>query len=66
MLLDGTMRKDLLLNRFSFDSIMNLPITEKEFKYILEKVKHNTSLYNKLWSHWFVTKNTRKSENGFS
>jgi hypothetical protein len=30
---------------------MNLPITEKELEFILEKIKHNTQLYNKLWSH---------------
>ncbi len=32
---------------------MNLPITEKEFEFILEKIKHNTQLHNKLWSYWF-------------
>ena len=32
---------------------MNLPINEKELEFILEKIKHNTQLYNKLWSHWF-------------
>jgi hypothetical protein len=32
---------------------MDLPITEKEFKQILEKVKGNQQLYNKLWSFWF-------------
>ena len=32
---------------------MDLPITENEFKYILEKIKENRQLYNKLWSFWF-------------
>jgi len=32
---------------------MDLPITESEFNYILEKVKANKQLYNKLWSYWF-------------
>jgi hypothetical protein len=32
---------------------MELPITENEFKYILEKVKSNQKLYNKLWAYWF-------------
>jgi len=35
---------------------MNLPISEKEFKYILEKVKGDHQLYNKLWSFWFKYK----------
>jgi hypothetical protein len=35
---------------------MNLPITEKEFKYILEKIKENQQLYSKLWSFWFQHK----------
>ena len=32
---------------------MELPINEKEFKYILEKIRGNNHLYNKLWSFWF-------------
>ena len=32
---------------------MNLPITETEFNYILEKVKSNKQLYTKLWTYWF-------------
>lgn len=32
---------------------MNLPITETEFNYILEKVKSNKQLYAKLWTYWF-------------
>jgi hypothetical protein len=35
---------------------MDLPITEPEFTYILEKVKTNKPLYNKLWSYWFKLK----------
>jgi hypothetical protein len=35
---------------------MNLPITESEFKYILNIVKSNTQLYNKLWAYWFKLK----------
>ena len=38
---------------------MDLPITEKELEFILEKVKHNTELYNKLWSYWFKMKTKR-------
>jgi hypothetical protein len=38
---------------------MNLPITEKELEFILEKIKHNTQLYNKLWSHWFKMQKTK-------
>jgi hypothetical protein len=36
-----------------FDDIMDLPINEKEFKYILDKIKGNQQLYSKLWSFWF-------------
>ncbi len=32
---------------------MELPINEKEFKYILEKIKGNNQLYSKLWTFWF-------------
>jgi hypothetical protein len=32
---------------------MNLPINESEFNYILEVVKSNKQLYNKLWAYWF-------------
>jgi hypothetical protein len=32
---------------------MELPITEKEFKYIMESIKGNIQLYNKLWTYWF-------------
>ena len=32
---------------------MDLPITEIELKYILEKVKSNKQLYNKLWTYLF-------------
>jgi hypothetical protein len=35
---------------------MNLPINESDFTYILEKVKTNKQLYNKLWSYWFKLK----------
>ena len=35
---------------------MELPINEKEFKYILEKIKGNNQLYSKLWSFWFKYK----------
>lgn len=35
---------------------MNLPITKSEFKYILEAVKSNKQLYNKLWTYWFNLK----------
>ena len=38
---------------------MELPITEKDLKFILEKVKYNTQLYNKLWSHWFKMQTTK-------
>ena len=38
---------------------MNLPITEKELNFILEKIKHNKELYNKLWSYWFKIKTTK-------
>jgi hypothetical protein len=37
---------------------MDLPITEKELEFILAKIKHNTQLYNKLWSYWFKIKTT--------
>jgi hypothetical protein len=40
---------------------MNLPITESDFNYILESVKSNKQLYNKLWSYWF---NLNKQKNG--
>jgi hypothetical protein len=32
---------------------MELPITEKEFKYIMESIKGNKQLYDKLWTYWF-------------
>jgi len=36
---------------------MELPITDSEFDYILELVRHkNPQLYNKLWSHKFNLK----------
>ena len=35
---------------------MNLPITNKELEFILEKIKHNTQLYNKLWAYQFKLK----------
>jgi hypothetical protein len=38
---------------------MELPITEKELEFILEKIKHNTQLYNKLWTYWFKLKTTK-------
>jgi hypothetical protein len=40
---------------------MELPITEKDLKFILGKVKHNTELYNKLWSYWFKMQTTNKN-----
>ena len=40
---------------------MNLPITEKDLKFILEKVKHNKELYNKLWSYYFKMQTTNKN-----
>ena len=46
------MRKKLHLILSSLSDIMNLPISEKELKYILERVKENRKLYNKLWSFW--------------
>jgi hypothetical protein len=38
---------------------MELPINEKELSFILEKIKHNTQLYNKLWSYWFKIQTTK-------
>lgn len=35
---------------------MEIPITEKEYKFIIESVKYNKELYNKLWAHWFQLK----------
>lgn len=35
---------------------MNLPISKSEFKYILEAVKSNKQLHNKLWTYWFNLK----------
>ena len=32
---------------------MNLPITESEFNYILQVIKSNKQLYNKLWTYLF-------------
>jgi phage-related protein len=52
MLSGGMMRKKLHLILSSLSDIMNLPISEKELKYILERVKENRKLYNKLWSFW--------------
>lgn len=38
---------------------MDLPITDKEFEFILKSVKHNIQLYNKLWAYWFNYKYQR-------
>ena len=46
---------------YIFEWFMNLPITESDFNYILESVKSNKQLYNKLWSYWF---NLNKQKNG--
>jgi len=35
---------------------MNIPITEKDYKYIMESVKSNKKLYDKLWTYWFNLK----------
>jgi len=56
MLLDGLTKKKLHLILSLNNGKMNLPISEKEFKYILEKVKGDHQLYNKLWSFWFKYK----------
>ena len=40
---------------------MELPITEKDLKFILEKVKHNKELYDKLWSYCFKMQTTNKN-----
>lgn len=40
---------------------MNLPITEKELEFILRKVRHNTELYNKLWTYWFKLQTTNNN-----
>lgn len=39
---------------------MEMPITEKEYEFIMEAVKHNTQLYNKLWTHWFHLKHRKE------
>jgi hypothetical protein len=42
---------------------MELPITEKELKYIMEEVKYkNKPLYNKLWSYKFALKYKKDNE----
>jgi hypothetical protein len=56
MRLGGTPKNKQHLILFLFDTIMDLPISEKEFKYILEKIKQDQQLYNKLWSFWFQYK----------
>jgi hypothetical protein len=53
MRLGGTPKNKQHLILSLFDTIMDLPISEKEFKYILEKIKENQQLYSKLWSFWF-------------
>jgi hypothetical protein len=53
MLLGGLTKKKLHLILSLNDGKMDLPVTEKEFKYILDKVKGDQQLYNKLWSFWF-------------
>ena len=40
--------------------MINLPITENEYKYIMESVKSNKQLYSKLWSYWFNYKYQKK------
>lgn len=56
MQLGGPLKRNQHLILSSFDDKMDLPINEKEFKYILEKIKGNPELYNKLWSFWFQYK----------
>lgn len=36
--------------------LTNLPISETEYKYIMEKVKDDKNLYNKLWTYLFRVK----------
>ena len=56
MQLVGSLNAELHLNLSLNSAKMDLPITEKEFKYILEKIKADQQLYNKLWSFWFQYK----------
>ena len=56
MLSGGMTKKKLHLILSLNSGKMNLPINETEFKYILEKIKGNQQLYNKLWSFWFKYK----------
>jgi hypothetical protein len=41
---------------YIFEWFMNIPITEKDYKYIMESVKSNKKLYDKLWTYWFNLK----------
>ena len=36
--------------------LTKLPISEREYKYIMEKVKDDKNLYSKLWTHLFRVK----------
>lgn len=36
--------------------LTKLPISEREYKYIMEKVKDNKDLYSKLWTYLFKIK----------
>jgi hypothetical protein len=63
MLLVGHLKKNQHLIHFSFDSIMEVPITEKELDKIIEILKNTNEkdLYSKLWSFKF----NQKQKNGF-
>jgi hypothetical protein len=54
MQLDGIGKKQSHLILFSVDGMMQIPITEKEFQYIIKELKYkNKFLYDKLWSYKF-------------
>jgi hypothetical protein len=67
MLLGGILKSKPHLILSLFDTIMELPITEKELNFIIELVKYkNTELYNKLWTYRFNLKTENKNNYGFS
>ena len=63
MLLDGNLRKNLVLNLFLDNAIMDLKLTENELKDILkclESKKETKHLYNKIWS-WNINYRRKKT-----
>jgi hypothetical protein len=67
MQLDGTPKNKQHLILSLFDTIMDLPISEKELDIIIELAKtKNSQLYNKLWSYRFNYLKKDKKDYGFS